>query len=838
MAQSPDRSPPPTNDSILDELDGFEELEEFEDESDTGGPVVGSMFGARYRIEALLGRGGMGAVYRAVDTLVGDRIALKTLDLGRAASASAIDRFKREVRLARRISHPNVARVHDLGEHGGLHYLTMEYVEGGDLDALLEREKQLPLERAVRTGLAVAEGLGAAHAAGVVHRDLKPANVLVDRTGRMVLTDFGIARGLVDDAAMHRTVGTVGTPLYMAPEQVQGLAVDARTDVYALGLLLYEMLVGTHAFQADTPIATAIARLYRPAPDPRAAVALDDGLADLVLACLSREPEGRPADGRAVADILRQWLASRGLAVDAGPRPLVGTAPDLSGAPRSSVDVTAHTEAHASALVTAAPTPLSGAPGVSGSQSLPGLGRASRALAVLPFRYRGPSEHAYLGDGLAEELTDVLSRTRGLRVKGSGATARFRDERDPKTVGDALSVDAIVDGSVQSTGQLLRVSVRLLDVESGTQLWSDKFEAPLEELFEVQETVSRRVAEALRVSIDAGATRGDAPAEAVDAYLRGRRALSLSKLGGPGGAVSLFEEALALAPSFTPAVAAHAVATLRGWFTPGEGDPRDWAQEVERSVARAKALAPDVAETQLAAGLYAVHTASYAEAGQALGRALAIAPTFAAAHHALGSMAIETGRLQRGVKHLRAAIDLDPTLELAFIDLARSHALAGDREATRRVLARHEAEGHPTPLPLRMRIAAWYGELDELLSLLPAIEESAQPLTRFAAIYARLLLRRISIGEGEALLEQKIPRAASPRFVALAMQSGAEIFSAMGDLERAESYLGRAVAAGMVDVEWLDRCPMLSPLRGRPIFLEARRQCRQRADAFWSAVHE
>jgi serine/threonine-protein kinase len=835
VAQSPDRSPPPTADSLLEELEDFDFVD---DESPGDGPVPGGLFASRYQIEALLGRGGMGAVYRALDTLVGDRLALKTLDLGRGASASAIDRFKREVRLARRISHPNVARVHDLGEHAGLHYLTMEYVEGGDLDGLLEREKQLPLERAVRIALAVADGLGAAHAAGVIHRDLKPANVLVDRAGRIVLTDFGIARGLIDEAALHRTVGTVGTPLYMAPEQVQGLAVDARTDVYALGLLIYEMIVGTHAFQADTPIATAIARLYRPAPDPRAAVSVDDALAELVLACLSREPEGRPADGRAVADALRQWLVARGLGGDTGQRPLAGTVGEPRATGAASIDVTAHTEAHPRGLVTAAATPISGAAGAAVSQSLPGLGRSSRALAVLPFRYRGPSEHAYLGDGLAEELIDVLSRTRGLRVKGSGATARFRDERDPKTVGEALGVDAIVDGSVQSVGDRLRVSVRLVEVASGTQLWSDKFEAPLEELFEVQETVSRRVAEALRVSIDAGATRGDAPAEAVEAYMRGRRALSLSKLGGPGGAVSLFEGALALAPTFTPAIAAHAVATLRAWFTPGESDPRNWAQEVERSVERAKTLAPDVADTQLAAGLYAVHTADYAEAGRALSRALAIAPTFAAAHHAFGQIAAESGHLQRGMKHLRTAIELDPTLELAFIDLARSYALGGDREASRRVLARHEAEGHLPPLPLRMRIAAWYGELDELRNLLPAIEESSQPLTRFAAIYARLLLGQMTTEAGEALFEAKLPTAASPRFIALAMQSGAEIFAAMGDLERAESYLARAVSAGFVDLEWLDRCPMLSAVRGRPAFVDARRQCRQRAEAFWSTVHE
>jgi len=838
---SSDRSPPETSNALRDddllELSASDAGVAIEvDDGRSGDPRPGQLFAGRYRVECLLGRGGMGSVYRALDTLVGDRVALKTLDLGSAPSASAVDRFKREVRLARRISHPNVARVHDLGEHDGLHYLTMEYVEGGDLDVLLGREKQLPIERAVHIGLAVAEGLGAAHAAGVVHRDLKPANVLVETSGRIVLTDFGIARGLVDEAAMHRTVGTVGTPLYMSPEQVQGLPTDARTDVYALGLLLYEMIVGTHAFQADTPIATAIARLHRPPPDLRAAVAVDDALADLVLGCIARDAEARPADARAVADVLREWLRVRGIGAAPAERPLAGAAAPHD-ATRAPVDVTARTEVRVQALATAASTPASSAE-TSSSQSLPGLGASTRALAVLPFRYRGPSEHAYLGDGLAEELTDVLSRTRGLRVKGSGATARFREDRDAQKVGDALGVDVVVDGSVQSTGQLLRVSARLIDVLTGTQLWSDKFEAPLEDLFEVQEMVSRRVAEALRVSLDAGASRGDAPAEAVDAYMRGRRALSQSKLGGPSGAVALFEEALARAPGFTPAVAAHAIATLRGWFTPREGDTRDWAAEVERSVARAQSLAPDVAETQLAAGLYAVHTASYAEAGHALSRALTIAPTFAAAHHAFGTMAVETGHAQRGMKHLRTAIELDPTLELAFVDLARSYAFAGDLKTSRAVLERHEAEGHPPALALKMRIAAWYGELDEVRALVPLMEESSLPLARFSVLYARLLLGDLSKEAGEAKFETMSSTTASPRFVALAMEAGAELFAAVGDVERAEAYLRRAMDGGLVDLEWLNRCPLLGIVRDRPLFLDARRVCRQRAEAFWSAVHQ
>jgi serine/threonine-protein kinase len=183
------------------------------------------------------------------------------------------------------------------------------------------------------------------------------------------------------------------------------------------------------------------------------------------------------------------------------------------------------------------------------------------------------------------------------------------------------------------------------------------------------------VAEALRVSLDVGASRGAASAEAVDSYMRGRRALALTQLDGPGGAVALFDEALARAPSFTPALAGHAHASLRAWFAPSSVDPVGFADAVARSVERARLHAPDFDETKLAAGIYAVHVSDYAGAGRSLSRALAIAPTFAAAHQAFGAMAVETGRLERGVRHLRAALELDPTLIVAARDLARTLAL-------------------------------------------------------------------------------------------------------------------------------------------------------------------
>jgi serine/threonine-protein kinase len=274
---------------------------------------AGQLFAGRYFLLREVGRGGMGAVYQARDELLGEVVGLKVLEAGSAWGSVAWERFRREARLARRIAHRHVARVYDLGRHQGHAFLTMEYVDGEDLRARLARQRPLSAETAARVALAVCEGLAAAHAAGVVHRDLKPANVLLEHGGRVVVTDFGIARAMEDEGegALTNPRTLVGTPLYMAPEQMMEEPVDARTDVYALGLLLWEMLVGEPAFQGCTTLGAAFKRLRRPPPDPRMREAsVPDALAELVLACLSLKPHERPAGALAVADTLATWLAA------------------------------------------------------------------------------------------------------------------------------------------------------------------------------------------------------------------------------------------------------------------------------------------------------------------------------------------------------------------------------------------------------------------------------------------------------------------------------------------------------------------------------------------------
>ena len=769
----------------------------------TDGPRVGEVFAGRYRIEATLGEGGMGAVYRATDEQVGDVVALKVL-LPHGTRPEHTERFRREVRLARRITHPNVARIHDLGEHAGVLYLTMEYIRGSDLQHLVDEEAPLAPARAAELGRKIAEALGAIHAGGVVHRDLKPANVLLEEGGRVVLADFGIARAEVDRDAGFRTAGPIGTPVYMAPEQLTGREVTPKTDLYSLGLVLYELLTGTVPFLAATAMATALARLHQPPPDPRAANRrVPDALAELVLACLAAEPGRRPESAEAVARALA--------AIAAGD----ATRP-----------VTTPVALQATAMLPSSPAPRANT-----------LSPGGRALAVLPFKYRGPAEHDYLGDALGDELIDLLSRTRGLTVLASGATQRFRDERDPATVGRELDVDAVVDGAVQASAGRVRVSARLSDAKSGAQLWSERFDSPLEDVFELQDRLGRRIAESLRVGLSTTTNRGDTPAAAIEAYLRARKLMRSSTLTltSAGGVIELLETCIEEAPSFGPALAAHAMSAIRAWFLPGTKG-RDWHGIAEESVARALERAPEIAETQLAASMLALHTGNLAKVAKHAERALEIAPTYAEGHDYLGRLECEAGKPEEGLRRLHLALDLDPTLSSTWVDIARVEALLGNREASasaRAKVAEAVPVGHPAILGLDARLAAWSGDEAALRRALAVAQRGNLAMHQLMAAYVGMVLGMESAEDTAERIIAGASQLTSARFRAVVYQMSVEAMALAGDSARAMEFFARATDSVLIDVVWVTRCPALDSLRALPDFARLADVVEQRAGSIW-----
>ncbi|WP_245913689.1 protein kinase domain-containing protein [Nannocystis exedens] len=761
----------------------------------------GELYANRYRIEALAGRGGMGAVYRAVDVLVGDVVALKVL--GKSVTPKQLEGFRREVRLARRISHPNVARTHDMGEHDGVPFLIMEFVEGSTLQELIRDESGgsgLAPARAARIALSVCEALTAAHAAGVVHRDLKPANILLEVEGRVVLTDFGIARPLDG----QHTQGLLGTPVYMAPEQVAGAPVDARTDLYAVGLVLFEMLTGRLPFAGDTAFAAALARLSEP-PLDLLAVRPDAPapLAELVRQCLSQEPGQRPASAAAIAERLRSWLIGSGETISSGAGPLATLA-------------TGRHHPNATTPTSALTPPM---------------------VAVLPLRYQGPPATAYLGETLTDAVIDVLSQTGGMRVLGSGATARYRDARDPRAVGTELGAAMVVDATLQVTPTLLRVQARLVEVQTGLQVYNERFEARADDLLEAQEIVSKKIAEGLRVELTTYAHRRTGTPEAIALYRRARRKILGSYVVGPDGAIELLEEALQAAPMFRPAIASYAVACARAWFFGDRhGAPRDFAALSRQAVTRALELAPDLAESHFARGMYEVQVGEWRDAVKAFVKALELAPTYAHAHEYLSQLQCEAGNIEDGVSRARLAASLEPSLLQAYAHVARVHALRRDLGALHEFIDKleHQPHFHFQALITRVRVAGWFGDLDTVRTCLERSRATTQGDRENAvSFFAHGVLGDYSREEMLAGLEEFFKAGPSPRMYTSTCQVGAEIMALRGFHDDCLTLIERACDARLIDLEWLDLCPALASVRSDPRFFKVRRTVAQRVEAMW-----
>ncbi len=776
----------------------------------TDRPSEGSRFGARYLVLRLLGRGGMGSVFAVADTQLGEEVALKVLD-GPSSSGAAVERFRREVRLARRITHRNVARIFDIGEHAGAHYLTMELVAGESLADQLARGERPSPARACAIAAEVARGLAAAHATGVVHRDLKPGNVLIEAgNGRAVITDFGIACALTGEVRLTVDAGAwIGTPAYMSPEQLRGEAIDGRSDLYALGVMLFELLTGKLPFPGGGALQVALARLTGAPIDPRTLVAVDDELASLVLECLAVDPSARPASAEELAERLAA-LALAGASTSAGP---------ITPVPRTSTSHRATT------------------PTVAGALTFAATAVGDRSVAVLPFRYRGPAAEEYMADALTDELIDLLSMTKGLRVTARGATARFTGNVDPRTVGSELGVDAVVEGAIQRAGEDIRISARLVTVATGFQTWSERFDGRLADVFELQDRIAKRVAEALRAELQTDTFRAGAPAEAIELYLRARKAMRTLTLGGdgPDGAVGLLERCLELAPEFRPAIAAHAMASERLWFIPGNKADVSRREAAEAAVARALALAPELAESHLAAARLAMQSADYGVSARELATALSIAPTFPAAHDALGGLQCEAGRANEGVRHLRLAAELDPSCAPSLVYEVRAYELRGDRAGSDRALEQVQSRcgGWEVGLVgMDARIGAWRGDRERVVRARGRairIEGAAQIFDLLFAGY----LGEISAEQIETMFGVIVHANLSPRFRSLISQVCAEGMAVLGDVDLATRMVQRAVDDALVDIDWLEHCPVLDCVRARPEYPAMRHRVRARAEAIW-----
>ncbi len=737
----------------------------------------------RYEVLSLLGAGGMGTVYRVHDRELGEEVALKMVRRELLDTPGILERFRREARLARRVTHRNVARVFDVGEGEGERFLTMELVDGEPLSALLAREGALPLTRASEIASDIAAGLASAHAAGVVHRDLKPDNVILARDGRVVVTDFGIACAFLDRTVTSESIGVlIGTPAYMAPEQVEGRAdIDHRADIYAMGALLYELFTGESAWFGGSAFAIASARLLRPPPDPRRLRPdLPGSYAELVLRAMARHPEDRPATMEQVAATLGN-------------------------------------------LTLPAPAPIEPRP----ITAIPGLPPGGKTTAVLPFRNGGAPDDDYLAEELTDDLIDALSMTSGIKVRPRGAVLRFRGiEVDARDVGKELGVEVVVEGSVRRARGQVKITARVVSVGDGFQLWAKRFDRPEQDVLTINDEVARAIAAAL--TVDARATRsGPSDPVAVDLYLRARHEYRGFWPEHLRRAIALFEQANVIAPDDPAILSGMAAALARAAFFSG-GKDLERARDV---AARAVAAAPDLGEAHLSLGLVHFHLGDYPASARSLRLAVRKTPGLAEAHVALGRLLVEIGAFQDGMPRLEAALALDAEAPAAHAELMRSHALLGNWEACDEVATRVKnldaAFGYWT---LRARFALWRGDRALAAAHLARLPEGTAAVMR-VPLLVRAAVEQGKIREEEPPLEAIAMRdEGGIRRRAFLLQVHAEMAAHLEEDDRTLEALRLAAEVGLVDLAWLERCPLFRRVRMSPRYYGVHALVKKRAE--------
>ncbi|MBX3191161.1 MAG: protein kinase [Labilithrix sp.] len=738
------------------------------------GPAV---FAGRYEVLGLLGSGGMGTVYRARDRELEEMVALKVLRKELASSPGALERFRREVKLARRVTHKNVARTFDIGEHEGDRFLTMELIEGEMLGSHLARKGRLPLAEVVAVALDVCAGLSAAHAAGVLHRDLKPENVIIARDGRAVITDFGIARA-ASEAELGKTVGgIVGTPAYMAPEQVEGSRdLDARTDLYALGVMLFELLSGAAAWTGESAISIAAARILRPPPDVRTHLpSAPPTVAEVILKLMARQPADRFASAEEAAAAIGA-LTSHAIATST------------------------------QSLSIAAPNSLQ-------------LGR--KALAVLPVVNLSASDDLYLAQTVTEDLVDLLSVVPELRVRPRGETARFDGStRDVREIGRSLGVDVVVDGSMRRVGDVVRISVRLVTVEDGFQLWARRFDRAPAQVLTVADEAADAIARALTAQAAEHARPSVEDPVAQELYLRGRFLLRRGWFEISRDGVAMLREAHARVPHDTRIAGMYALAMAR--VVAADPSPDVVSQEARQLAARTLEIDPQQPEALVALGMTHVNEADYGPAAKLLHRALQIAPSSVEALDVVGRLLCESNRVERGFTILRRALAVDPGIVQSKHELARATALGGDYRTALELLGdppENIREFVPYAVLLG-RFALWDPNNGIADVLGRELQRRQQPT--FAQVSTGTLYRvartRKMTPEDKVIFEKSLPvdmKFTSKR-LAFNAQVRTEVKLAVGDVDGALADLRLADQSGLIDARWLEHLPLLEGLRDRP----------------------
>jgi serine/threonine protein kinase/Tfp pilus assembly protein PilF len=625
----------------------------------------------------------MGEVYRARDTRLKRDIAIKVLPDAVASSPDRLLRFEREATAVAGLNHPNIVILHSIEEVDGTRFLTMELVEGQNLSALIA-PGGLPLAQLLDLLIPLAEALAAAHEKGVVHRDLKPDNVMVARDGRVKVLDFGLAKlSQPEPDFEHTLTATMGSPIsmagtvigtapYMSPEQLRGELADARTDLFSFGVLTFELAAGKRPFHGET-LADLSTAILRDSPPPLTSFRNDasSGLERIIHQCLQKDPRHR---FQTASDLLEELRALKS-AVDRG----------ITPPPRSR--------------------------------------EAVASIAVLPFANRSSSaEDEYFCDGLADELLSLLAKIEGLRVAARTSAFYFKDKHATiAEIGKALNVATVLEGSLRKAGQRVRISIQLVSVSDGYQLWSETYDRTLDDIFAVQDDVARAVVSALpgKLLLDpSGSTQGTTDRDAYDAYLEGRFYWNKRTEADVQKAIGFFERALAIDPQFAQAWVGLADCHVTRPFY-SLMSTKDELPKAREAAQRALQLQPKLGAAHATIAYASMINLEWAAAEEEYRQAIELSPDDATTRSWHADLLMMMGRMNAAWREIRRALENDPLSARVWTELGQWHWAEGQLDEA---LADFYKALELTPtMPLALELAArvcWQrGDIEQYFGL-------------------------------------------------------------------------------------------------------------------------
>jgi serine/threonine-protein kinase len=795
-------------------------------------PMVGRTIG-NYIVTSELAHGGMGIVYSARHVSLPREVVVKCIRPIACSADEAEDlraRFRREAYIQAQLDHPHIVRVYEFFDGAEEYFLVMEYVHGLSLRSMLDQRTILPAEEACALAAQALDGLACAHTLrfvdeagntgiGIIHRDIKPANMLLDERGQLKLTDFGIAKILGNDQ-LTKTGFSPGTAEYMSPEQIRGLPADARSDLYSLGVTLYEMLAGRVPFSrtsAGSDYGVLKAHIEtEPTPIRTLNAGILPSLADVVARSLKKDPNQRWQTAAEFREALGALQGNRAITVSEGP-----SSPD--GFPqraRHYLQTRRFTMLSLGALVLAGAATGFVWRGWGGGSFRSAQDQAS--IAVLPFADLSQGrDQEYFSDGLAEELLDELARTPGLRVAARTSSFRFGGKaEDTRVIGNKLHVATILEGSVRRQNDRAKITVRLVSAAYGSYLWSNTYEREMSDIFEVQASIANAVTEILKVKLlrknGPGPSKKVTNTDAYNAYLQGQYFLARNNKEGLERAIGYFDQAIRMEPSYAPSWIGIAQA-YTNQFLLGYGPSDEGYRNARKEIETALALDPGLGDAYDALGrIRMYHDWDWPGADAAFRRALELEPGNSSVISNNGKLARALGRSDEAAAFLRQAIRIDPLNDGAYHSAGVAFYYAGLRQeavaAFRKAL--DLSQERPQTHSMLANVYLLEGQPQE------ALVEARQEKNPFLQLWS-LALAYHALGrknEADASLAELIAK--GDPFVT------AEVYAFRGETKRAFESLDEAYSGRDPGITFIKGDPLLKSLERDPRYAQLLRKMR------------